>query len=175
LTYTCILGVAAVFAVFIVGHQAPLNLGYFQDSGAVELNLMNPSDDDYQDIDLIVSADFPNDVVAGVRQLTSAPNVTFPDTDPLVTVKAGQLALPMPDPSAPGGVRIYTNVLRVHCDKLTRFSGLKILINLESFDHRKPFPVNSVDRLHVSSRLRGKFREYGIDQDAALNKPNVSF
>jgi len=151
-----LLSAIAFFSLKFVFVSAPINVLYvFSDQEYVigatingiawrptfsELDVIvnNPTDDNYDDINILVRPDYP---VATIRQLSNLGDVSFEDyfgvTNTLMIQEIGKPAVPM--------VFLATNAgYKVHCGRIPPKSSLRLVMALVNFKPaviKNTFPV----------------------------------
>ena len=147
----------------------------------------NPTNNDYQDIDMTVGPDFPNIIIAAIGQISNIPNVTFhtpamqaylkPDGTPDVKFdkKIGhsvgdKFIFRVENQSKGQGLtplRVYPNRYRIRCEKLPRHMILEITLAIPIQDIAKQ--KGKISAVWINGQYNGGTQIQTIDQNITVD------
>jgi hypothetical protein len=145
----------------------------------------NPTDDDYHDLDMIVSPDLHNMIIAGIGQISNLPNVTFHNPvmqaylnqngkpDVKFDKKTGniygarfQFVAPHKKVDGKTPLRVYPSYYRFRCDKLPRHMILELSLAIPTQDIAKQ--KGKINTVWVKGQYSGGGQTQNIDQNINL-------
>ncbi len=159
---------AVSYTRVIVLRKDPISSDYrIDDQGIIRLFILNPTDDDYHDLDLRVKVDYPADFVYNVVDHSSLPGLTIPPPELSLAGEEGEEILATDDLQHPGVPQaFYANFLRIRCDKPPRHTRLHLTLSVFISRAQKQATVFSVSRVDISGKYSTQFRTFKISQIA---------
>jgi hypothetical protein len=145
----------------------------------------NPSDVDYQDIDMTIAPDFPNIIIAAIGQITNISNVIFhnPGMQAYQTndgspefkfdkskgniLGARYIFRTQEHKDGISPLRVYPNYYRFRCDKLPRHMILEITIAIPIQDIEKQ--KGKINTVWVNGQYNVNTQTYNIDQQIKVS------
>lgn len=146
----------------------------------------NPTDNDYQDIDITVGPDFPNIIIAAIGQISNILNVTFhnpvmqaylrPDGTPeckfdkKIGHSVGDKFIFRVENQSKGQgltpLRVYPNRYRIRCEKLPRHMILEITLAIPIQDIAKQ--KGKINTVWIKGQYNGGTKMQNIDQNITV-------
>ena len=146
----------------------------------------NSTENDYQDIDMIVGPDFPKIIIAAIGQISNIPNVTFhnpvmqaylnPNGQPdfKFDKKTGNIlganfifVAPHEKVEGKTPLRVYPNYYRIRCEKLPRHMILEITLAIPIQDIAKQ--KGKINTVWINGQYNGGTQIQNIDQNIPVS------